>query len=78
MQLSWLGKSSSSSSSSNGMPHYSTGRGGAGNMHTAGEERRMFSFDEELAVERKLDLIKVPSCASLEAIPSELTLITPK
>jgi hypothetical protein len=32
-----------------GMPNFSTGRGGAGNMHDASEERRMFSFDEELA-----------------------------
>ena len=36
-----------------GMPNYSTGRGGAGNMHAAGEERRMFSFDEELAKQGK-------------------------
>ena len=36
-----------------GMPNYSTGRGGVGNMHNAGEERCMFSFDEELAKQGK-------------------------
>lgn len=35
------------------MPNYSTGRGGAGNMHGADEERRIFRFDEELAKEDK-------------------------
>lgn len=36
-----------------GMPNFSTGRGGAGNMHNANEERCMFSFDEELAAQNK-------------------------
>ncbi|KAL6721436.1 hypothetical protein ACLMJK_000539 [Lecanora helva] len=36
-----------------GMPSYSTGRGGAGNMHSADTDRRIFSFDEELAKQGK-------------------------
>lgn len=39
--------------SNHGMPNFSTGRGGAGNMHNANEERRIFSFDEELAKQNK-------------------------
>jgi len=35
-------------------PNYSTGRGGVGNMHHAtSEDRRIFSFDEELAKQGK-------------------------
>ncbi|CAD6572653.1 MAG: hypothetical protein ASARMPREDX12_005350 [Alectoria sarmentosa] len=50
---------SSDSSKDHGMPNYSTGRGGVGNMHGAGEERRMFSFDEELAKEGKVGAVPV-------------------
>lgn len=38
---------------SHDMPNFSTGRGGVGNMHGHAEERRMFSFDEELAKENR-------------------------
>ncbi|KAL9071572.1 MAG: hypothetical protein Q9161_004139 [Pseudevernia consocians] len=41
------------------MPRYSTGRGGVGNMLGADEERRMFSFDEELAKEGKVGAVPV-------------------
>lgn len=35
-------------------PNFSTGRGGVGNMHTSSaSDRRMFSFDEELAKQGK-------------------------
>ncbi|KAL9131370.1 MAG: hypothetical protein Q9217_000697 [Psora testacea] len=36
-----------------GQPAFSTGRGGAGNMHAAEEERAIFHFDEELERERR-------------------------
>ncbi|KAL9027438.1 MAG: hypothetical protein Q9196_004035 [Gyalolechia fulgens] len=45
--------SSNQSSSSNKNHKFITGRGGAGNVHGACEERPMFKFDEELARERR-------------------------
>ncbi|KAL8693988.1 MAG: hypothetical protein Q9218_001287 [Villophora microphyllina] len=47
--------SSSSTFSSSSSKHnkYITGRGGAGNVHAASEERPMFKFDEELERERR-------------------------
>ncbi|KAG8529473.1 uncharacterized protein KY384_006110 [Bacidia gigantensis] len=41
-------------------PNYSTGRGGAGNMHSSGEDRAMFHFDEELERERRLNKNPAP------------------
>lgn len=44
---------SSSSSSSSSARKFTTGRGGAGNVHS-NSERAIFSFDEELAHEQRL------------------------
>ncbi|KAI4130270.1 MAG: hypothetical protein LQ338_001807 [Usnochroma carphineum] len=45
--------SSIHSSSSNKHNTFITGRGGAGNVHDASEQRPMFKFDEELERERR-------------------------
>ncbi|KAL8713858.1 MAG: hypothetical protein Q9220_002003 [cf. Caloplaca sp. 1 TL-2023] len=45
--------SSSTFSTSSQHNKFITGRGGAGNMHTASSERPMFKFDEELERERR-------------------------
>ncbi|KAI9657624.1 MAG: hypothetical protein M1821_002800 [Bathelium mastoideum] len=46
--------SPSSSSSSSSSQKFTTGRGGAGNARPAATERAIFSFDEELAHEQRL------------------------
>lgn len=45
----------SSSSQSNKSRPYTSGRGGAGNIHQNSSERRLFSFDEELASQLQRD-----------------------
>ncbi|KAL8718890.1 MAG: hypothetical protein Q9225_004036 [Loekoesia sp. 1 TL-2023] len=50
-----VGPSSSSIHSSSSSKHdkFISGRGGAGNIHNASEQRPMFKFDEELERERR-------------------------